>query len=77
MTDSAENLVLVILQDVQAKLSRIEDRLTNMELRFTGFERQVDLVNSRLSSVQDRLDGFQKQLTHINRRLELRDAEQS
>jgi uncharacterized coiled-coil protein SlyX len=75
MTDNTDNLVLVILQDLQAKFSRFEDRMSNLELRFTSFEHQIDLVNSRLSGVQDRLDGFQKQLAHIHRRLELRDPE--
>jgi len=33
MTDNAENLVLMILQDLQAKFSRFEDRMSNLELR--------------------------------------------
>lgn len=56
MEDTASNLVLIILQDLQAKFARFEDWTTSLERRFTSFEHQIDLVNRHLTGVQERLD---------------------
>ncbi len=35
MSDDTENLVLAILKDIQTRLGRMEERMTNLELRMT------------------------------------------
>ena len=41
MTDDTDNLVLSILEDIQARLSRMEERLNNLELRMTAQEQYL------------------------------------
>ena len=41
MTDDTDNLVLSILEDIQARLSRMEERLNNLELQITAQEQYL------------------------------------
>lgn len=52
MTDDTENLVLNILKDIQMRLGRMEERLTNLELRMTAQEQHLGTLNV----TQEKLD---------------------
>ena len=44
MTEDTENLVLTILKDIQTRLGRMEERLTNLELRMAAQEQHLEAV---------------------------------
>ncbi len=41
MTDGTDNLALNILRDIQMRLGRMEERLTNLEMRMTSQEQHL------------------------------------
>jgi len=41
MADSSDNLVVNILREIQTRLGRIEERLTNLEVRMTAQEQHL------------------------------------
>ena len=70
MTDEPDNLVLVYLRRMDAKLDRViddvgdlkvgttnvEERLAKVELSIAGTNRRVDRVEARLDRIERRLD---------------------
>lgn len=73
MTQEAENLVLMILKDIQARLGRLEERMTNLELRMTAEEQHLGTLVISLPASHDRIDALTRRIERIERRLELRD----
>jgi len=71
--NDTENLVLNILRDIQARLSRMEERLTNLELRMTGQEQHLGTLVMSIPANHDRIDVLTRRIEHIERRLELRE----
>lgn len=73
MTQEAENLVLMILKDIQARLGRLEERMTNLKLRMTAQEQHLGTLVISLPASHDRIDALTRRIERIERRLELRD----
>lgn len=75
MTDEAENLVLTILKDIQTRAKRLDERMSNLELRMTAQEQHLGTLVLSLPSIHDRLDALTRRVEHVERSLELRNAE--
>lgn len=73
MTEQTENLVLTILKDVQVRMGRLEERMTNLELRMTAQEQHLGTLVISLPSSHDRIDVLTRRVERIERRLELRN----
>lgn len=73
MTQEAENLVLMIPKDIQARLGRLEERMTNLKLRMTAQEQHLGTLVISLPASHDRIDALTRRIERIERRLELRD----
>jgi uncharacterized coiled-coil protein SlyX len=73
MTEPPENLVLSILKDIQIRPGRMEERLTNLELRMTGQEQHLGTLIASLPASHDRIDSLTRRIERIERRLELQD----
>ncbi len=71
--NDTENLVLNILKDIQTRLGRMEERLTNLELRMTVQEQHLGTLVISLPASHDRIDVLTRRIEHIERRLELRE----
>jgi uncharacterized coiled-coil protein SlyX len=68
-----QSLVLPILRDIQARLGRMEGRMTNLELRMTAQEQHLGALLTGLPAGQDRIDDLVQRVERIERRLELAD----
>lgn len=66
MTTEPDNVVLIILRRLDAKVDRVIDDLRDIKTRMTAVEEAVNGVNRRLDRHDARLD-------RIERRLELVD----
>jgi uncharacterized coiled-coil protein SlyX len=73
MTDDTENLVLNILKDIQMRLGRMEERLTNLVLRMTAQEQHLGTLVVSLPTSHDRIDALTRRIELVERRLELRE----
>jgi uncharacterized coiled-coil protein SlyX len=73
MADEMQSLVLPILRDIQARLGRMEGRMTNLELRMTAQEQHLGALLTGLPAGQDRIDDLVQRVERIERRLELAD----
>jgi archaellum component FlaC len=67
MTEEPENIVLVMLRRIDAKIDRIADDVRDLKIRQTATEEALAGVNRRL----DRLD---VRVERIEKRLDLVDA---
>jgi uncharacterized coiled-coil protein SlyX len=70
MSEETENLVLAILKDIQMRMSRMEERMTNLELRMTVQEQHLGMLVVSPAS-HDRIDAISRRVERIERRLEL------
>lgn len=66
MTENTENLLLEILKDVQARLSRIENEITSTRVAINAMGQQIAGLTTAVYGGQDRVEDHE-------RRLELRD----
>jgi len=73
MTKETESLVIKILQDLQARMGRMEQRMANMGLRMTAQEQHLGALLMSLPVGQDRLDSLTRRVESIEHRLELAD----
>ncbi len=55
------------------RLSRIEERLSNLELRMTAQEQHMGTLVISLPASHDRIDALTRRIERIEQRLELRD----
>lgn len=67
MTDEPENLILVMLRRMDAKLDRGLDELHDIKVRVTA-------VEENLAGVHRRIDRLEERIHRIERRLELSAA---
>ena len=71
MSDDTDNWVLAILKDIQTRLGRMEERMTNLELRMTVQEQPLGMLVISLPASHDRIDAITRRVERIERRLEL------
>jgi len=62
MTDDTENLVLNILKDIQMRLGRMEEKLTQLELRMTAQEQHLGTLVVSLPTSHDRIDALTRRI---------------
>jgi hypothetical protein len=74
MTRDTEDLVIHILKDLQTRMGRMEEQMTNIELRMTAQEQHLGALLVSLPVSQDRLDLLTRRVERIERRLDLADA---
>lgn len=74
MTRDTEDLSIHILKDLQTRMGRMEERMTNIEVRMTGQEQHLGALLVSLPVSQDRLDLLTRRVERIERRLDLADA---
>lgn len=73
MTDGTDNLALNILRDIQMRLGRMEERLTNLEMRMTSQEQHLGTLVISLPASHDRIDSLTRRIERIERQLELQE----
>lgn len=73
MTDDTESQILPILRDIQAKLGRMEVRMTNLELRMTAQEQHLVAVLIGHPVNRDRHDEQPRRAERAGRRADLAD----
>ncbi len=84
MTENTENLVLEILRRMQGDMtamrremreefSEVKARLTLVEVRLSGVERNLADHYTATALQSDRIDRLERRIEHIERRPELRD----
>lgn len=64
MTDNTENVVLLILKDIQARLGRLDERMANLELRMTAQEQHLGTLVISMPSAHDRIDALTRRIEH-------------
>jgi archaellum component FlaC len=64
MADEPDNLVLVILRRLDAKMDRVIDDLRDVKVRLTSVKEGLNVVQRRIDRLEDRVE-------HIERRLDL------
>jgi hypothetical protein len=78
MSDDPENLTLIFLRRLDAKMDRVLEDMTDVKHRLTTLEIQVgQLVSTEAShyaGVAQRIDRVEHRLSHIERRLDLTEA---
>jgi archaellum component FlaC len=81
MSDAPDNLILVMLRRIDAKIDRVIDDVADLKLRMTSVERQIgeirlELAGTRvdMSSMSARMDRMDARLERIERRLDLVDG---
>jgi archaellum component FlaC len=66
MTDEPDNIVLVLLRRMDAKLDRIGDDLRDLKTRVTGTEEAIAGVNRRLDRLEARVERIEKRLDLVD-----------
>lgn len=74
MSDEADNLVLVILRRIDAKMDRLAADVTNLKVRMSALEAESGYVRVGLAELNSRLDRMDARLERIERRLDLTDV---
>jgi outer membrane murein-binding lipoprotein Lpp len=78
MPDDPENLVLVFLRRIDAKVDRLGEDVQDLKHRMTTLEQQVGALAateaSHYAGLASRLDRVEARLDRIERRLDLVDA---
>jgi archaellum component FlaC len=67
MADEPDNVVLVLLRRMDAKMDRVIDDLHDVKVRLTAVEQGLNVVQRRIDRLEDRVE-------RIERRLDLVDA---
>ena len=74
MSDQPENLVLVYLRRIDAKLDRLIDDVQDLKHRVTSSERQMGEMRVDMANVSARLDRIENRIDRLDRRLDAADA---
>jgi hypothetical protein len=81
MAEEPENLTLVFLRRLDAKMDAmhadirdIKDRLTAVELGLASVRREVAVLGEAVATTNARVDRVERRLERIERRLDLVDA---
>ncbi len=67
MAEEPDNVVLVLLRRLDAKMDRVIDDLHDVKVRLTAVEEGLNVVQRRIDRLEDRVE-------RIERRLDLVDA---
>nr|WP_102958281.1 hypothetical protein [Mangrovicella endophytica] len=67
MTDEPDNLVLMLLRRIDAKIDRLSADTHDVKVRLTG-------VEENLAGVHRRIDRLEERVERIERRLDLTEA---
>jgi len=71
MSDSPENLMLVLLRRMDTKLDRLSDDVQDLKHRMTSVERQLGELRVDIALVSGRLDRLEVRIDRIERRLDI------
>jgi hypothetical protein len=74
MSEQPENIMLVYLRRLDAKMDRLTEGQLDLSGRVTSLERQVALLHGDFAGQSARLDRVDTRLERIERRLDLVDA---
>jgi hypothetical protein len=66
MTDEPENLVLVMLRGIDAKVDRLNDQVHDLGVRMAHVEENLVVVHRRIDPVAQRLDRIEKRLDLVD-----------
>lgn len=73
MTAEIDSLVLEHLRAIRAKLDRLEDRMTGVEVHLSTLGQQVGALTTAIYSGKSDMDEVKRRIDRIERRLELSD----
>lgn len=74
MVDEPDNIVLIHLRRIDAKLDRLIDETADMKARLQTVETAVVDLRRDVVRLDHRLDGIDQRLSRIERRLDLVEA---
>ena len=74
MSDEPDNLVLVLLRRIDAKLDRVMSDVTNLKVRMSALEAESGYVRVGLAELNARMDRLDTRLDRIERRLDLTEV---
>ncbi|MFC5504705.1 MULTISPECIES: hypothetical protein [Hyphomicrobiales] len=73
MSEEPDNIVLVMLRRMDAKLDRVIDDVRDLKVRMTNVEEGLAKVELSIAGVNRRIDGVEARLDRIERRFDLVD----
>jgi predicted nucleic acid-binding Zn-ribbon protein len=73
MVDELDNLTLRFLRNIDQKLDRLAEDVSDMKVRMTSLERGLASVEMSMAGVQNRIDRVEQRLDRIEKRLDLVD----
>ena len=62
MSDEPDNIVLVMLRLIDAKLDRVGEDVHNLKVRMTSVEEGMAAMNRRVDRIEERLDRIERRL---------------
>ncbi len=74
MADEPDNVVLMLLRRIDAKLDRVIEDVQDLKIRMTNVEERLAAVEMSIAGVQRRIDRVETRLDRIEKRLDLVDA---
>ena len=74
MSDQPENLILIYLRRIDARLERMEEDVRDLKYRMTLVEEGMGRITQSYAGLQLRMDRIENRLDRIERRLDLQDA---
>jgi archaellum component FlaC len=74
MPDDPENLVLVLLRRIDARVGRLGEDVQDLKHRMTSVERQLGELRVDIAGVHARIDRVEARLDRIEQRLDLAET---
>jgi predicted nucleic acid-binding Zn-ribbon protein len=74
MSDDPQNLMLVFLRRIDAKLDALSEDVADLKRRMTSLEASVSLLHGDFAGQSARIDRIEARLDRIERRLDLVDV---
>jgi predicted nucleic acid-binding Zn-ribbon protein len=62
MSEEPDNIVLVMLRRIDAKLDRVGEDVHNLKVRMTSVEEGMAAMNRRVDRIEERLDRIERRL---------------
>jgi predicted nucleic acid-binding Zn-ribbon protein len=75
MAEEPENLVLVYLRRIDAKIDRLAEDVGDLRQRLTSLDEQIVRIRGDMVAMSTRIDGIRARLDRIERRLDLVGSE--
>ena len=72
--DNIENLTLLFMRRLDARLDRLEGDIGDIKLRVTATEEHLASIMMSVAGLNSRMDKIDHRLSRVERRLELTDA---